>query len=124
MTFVVYGLRIRGDKEIRYIGHSADMNRRLAGHISNSKQMPWATKFATWLRENAPDIEAVQLDVAETRDEARKLERKAVAFCLALDHNIFNQWLVPSERRITPREGDEGRRPLWVWTPRPESRAA
>jgi len=103
MTFTVYGLRLRGEKEVRYIGQTADVSARLAGHFSTAKRMPWATDFAHWLRDNGPIIEAVSLAVAETRIEARAIERQMVGACAALGHRLFNQWLVPAGQRCAPR---------------------
>lgn len=117
-AFTIYGLRVKGDKEVRYIGQCADVQIRLAGHFTQAKAMPWATNFADWLKHNKDQIEAVILGSAETRDEARKAERAAVAFCLALNHRLYNQWLVPAHKRLAPR--GETVDP-WKATPTPDT---
>lgn len=103
MTVVIYGLRIRGEKEVRYVGQSADVEARLAGHFCTANNMPWATDFANWLTDNRQVIEAVALATAPTRAEARTIERQMVQACLAMGHRLFNQWLVPVEKRCNPR---------------------
>lgn len=106
MTFSIYGLRLRGEREVRYVGHTTDTAKRLGEHFRNARQMPWATNFANWLMANAASIEIVELDRADCRPDARIKERAAVAFCLALDHRLFNQWLVPANRRCAPRDDE------------------
>lgn len=100
---VIYGLRLKGDKEVRYIGQSANVAQRLAGHLGTAHSMPWATDFAYWLIENADTVEAVELTTVETREEARRVERNTVGMFVALGHRLFNQWLVPAQHRCAPR---------------------
>lgn len=102
--FTVYALRVKGDPEVRYIGQTWNVEQRLAGHLSTAHHMPWATTFADWLKGNRDSIEAVELATADTREEARRIERETVAVFLALDHRLFNQWLVPAEKRQAPRQ--------------------
>lgn len=104
MTFAIYGLRLKGETEVRYIGQTGDTDQRLAGHFSAAYAMPWRTQFANWLIENQHRIEMVVLGTADSRDEARRAERAAVAICLAMDHRLFNLWLVPAHKRIPERE--------------------
>lgn len=101
--FTIYALRIRGQTEVRYIGQTQDLERRFAGHFSTANNMPWATSFAMWLKSNADEIEAVALATAETREDARRIERDTINVFLALEHRLFNQWLVPAEKRCAPR---------------------
>lgn len=111
MTITVYGLRIKGDKEVRYIGQSANVEQRLASHLRSYVRMTWPTDFALWLKHNASEIEAVKLAYAPTREEARKIERMVVETFAALDHRLFNQWLVPPKKRLSQRTGPQ---PHWM----------
>lgn len=112
MTIIIYALRVRGELEARYVGQSADPQKRLQGHLGMARNMPWATNFANWLIENRNEIEAVELARAPTRAEARSVERSMVAVCLALNHRLFNQWLVPALMRQPAR--DDSPAPLWL----------
>lgn len=113
MNWVIYGLRLKGATEVRYVGRTKKIEQRLAGHFSTAKQMPWATNFANWLLENKELIELVVLGTAEGQRDACRAERAAVAFCLALNHRLFNQWLVPADRRCAPRDNDD---PPQLWS--------
>lgn len=103
MTIAIYALRLKGDTEVRYIGQSANPAERLRGHISHARGMPWRTDFAEWLVRHESEIEVVLLTTAETREDARCVERTTVATFVALDHRLFNQWLVPAEKRARSR---------------------
>lgn len=98
MSFTVYGLRLRGDPEVRYVGstrHGAD--RRLNQHFYLTAGMQSGTPFATWLRENRKTIECFTIWEADTGDEALSLERGTIEMCLRLGQRLFNRKHVPAE---------------------------
>lgn len=102
MSFLVYGLRVTGDREVRYIGFTGhDAATRLKGHYSNAKlygARP-TVGLAGWLLDNEGNVEAVELARAGGKAAIRIAERAAVEFCVALNHRLFNTWLVPAEHR-------------------------
>ena len=63
--FYTYVLQSESDSRQRYIGHTADLRKRLAEH--NAKTVSHTSKFAPW---------HVKLYVAfETKDQAQHFER-------------------------------------------------
>ena len=101
MSFKIYAIRIAGDVEARYIGQTQDSgDHRLHCLLNQARIMPRRTVFANWLVDNGARLVAVTLFTVETRAEARAIERQTVQCCLALNHRLFNQWLVPAEQRI------------------------
>jgi len=108
MTHVVYALRQVGTSEPRYIGCTSRSARlRLEGHLANAKQMPSPTPFAAWLMGN--QVEAVEVMLCPTRDEALAAERQAIKTAAAIGHRLFNCHHVPSEQQINKRVGEKPR---------------
>lgn len=106
MSYTVYGLRLIGDKEARYIGQTGKpLDRRLAVHHAESKVQYIPSPLCVWLMENKPQVEAFPILTVATRTDAHRAEREAVEFCLALNHRLFNRCLVPRELRI-PRSDE------------------
>lgn len=117
MTFCIYGLRLTGETEARYIGrtgHPLWSRRRI--HMNEAKSQPSPTDFARWLKRNGSQVEIFEIATTESATEALALEREMVRVCLALNHRLFNRWLVPAERRLPLRT-----RPT---SPDPSERAA
>ena|SRR5437868_14657687 len=108
MSFTIYGLRLLGDREVRYVGQTGNTpESRLKCLTSESKlygRRP-TEGFGAWLQGNEGSIEAFEIERVETRAEATARERAVVALCLTLNQRLFNHWLVPAEQRIcwTPR---------------------
>jgi hypothetical protein len=103
VTFIIYGLRVRGSPEVRYVGRTrftpAD---RLVGHVREAKlygRRPTAG-FGGWLLDNEGDIEAFEIATVTGKAEACAAERAAVEFCCILNHRLFNTWLVPRAVRL------------------------
>jgi hypothetical protein len=105
MTYTIYGLRLRGSTEVRYIGFTShtpqsrltrlDLEARLYGRRPTEG-------MGGWLFNNKGEIEAVELATVATKAEAHAAERAAVLFCLKLNHRLFNTWLVPADQRLKP----------------------
>lgn len=99
MSFIIYGIRAMGDREVRYIGQTAvGLDGRRRSHFNmavvNSKA-PRVSCLTKWLLAQRNEIEFFEIDTAETRTEANAKERRAVEFCAKLNHRLFNRWLVP-----------------------------
>ena len=88
--FTVYGLRLKGDKEVRYVGQTGQPEQRLFGHFSQA-QMNYQTPLCQWLREHQPSVEMFKIGYAETRAEALAIEKAIIALCRRLDHRLFNR---------------------------------
>lgn len=108
MTFYVYGLRLKGDIECRYVGQTgkASPERRLAESINDAKQRVKEARrlhpdgIHCWLANNAENIEAFKIGGVDTREQARAMERTIIALVLRLGHRLLNVSGVPEEQRI------------------------
>jgi hypothetical protein len=112
MSFTIYGLRIKGDIEVRYIGQTGKtLDERLyvalAKAKNNSKNHHGIVPdLSRWLLGN--EVESVALTTAATRAEARAKEREMVEAFAKLGHRLFNRWLVPTKlRRASRMSGDK-----------------
>lgn len=102
MMFVVYAIRLKDDPEARYIGQTGVSPwARLREFLAEAAHR-WRThsSFHRWLSENRENVEAVIIAEADTRADARRIEREAVNLCLGLGHRLFNNHLVPADKRI------------------------
>jgi hypothetical protein len=115
VSFYIYGLRIGGDPECRYVGQTAhDPETRLASltkqadRAMQSEARGYGPKrnpdgFHAWLVNNRGNVEAFKIAKVETRAAAHATERTVVALVLRLEHRLFNSHLVPADRRIAWR---------------------
>jgi hypothetical protein len=105
MTWTVYGLRLRGNHEARYIGQTMrPLDNRLFNHFNIAAKMPRPTQFAHWLIDNRDEVEAFKIAYADTLVEARTIERVVIGLCLRLEHRLFNRVHVPAHLRLVQRE--------------------
>lgn len=101
----IYGLRIKGSTEARYIGRTLKpLEKRLYGHLYEARRMPIPTLFARWLNENRSEIEIFPIRVVSEWRELKLAERDMILACVALNHRLFNQWLVPADHRRPTHE--------------------
>ena len=110
MTYVIYGLRLPGDVECRYVGMTRKSpDERLAAFTREAARAmrfrgtAWERKiepdsFIQWIIDH--DVETFVIARASTKGEAHETERAVAAIMLRLNHRLFNTWLVPAERRI------------------------
>jgi hypothetical protein len=101
MTLTVYGIRLKGDKETRYIGftrHSLDA--RLRKHLAGQEFAASYRPLIPWLRANRENAEAFALAKCDTEAEARTAEKLAIALCLAMGHRLLNGAQVPHHLRL------------------------
>lgn len=103
--FKVYGIRLMGELEARYIGQTVGRGGwRLHNTLTAAKAMPRKTLFADWLIANADRLEAFDIAAVETRQMARVREREVIETCLALGHRLFNRQHVPRAIRLPLRD--------------------
>jgi len=89
--YTIYGLRLIGDKEVRYVGQTRHhLDTRLAGHFGRRRGVT-DSPLQVWLHENRPQVECVKLGFADQPDEARAIENVFIALCGRLDHRLFNR---------------------------------
>jgi len=101
MSWVIYGMRLKGDFGARYIGRtSVGLKSRLNSHMSHARQAEHVSLFAAWLVANEGQIEMFVISTCDTASEACAAERDVIATCTALGLPIFNHWLVPAEKRL------------------------
>lgn len=102
MTHTVYGLRLRGDTEVRYIGQTRrPLEGRLLNHFSANNLMVWPNEFAKWMRLGAEDIEIFAIAQCDGEVAAKAKERELIAVCIAFQHRLFNVRHVPKELRCS-----------------------
>lgn len=88
MTHTVYGLRLKGDPEVRYVGLTCkDLKRRLRQHRTGGN----SPLLSPWLRENSDEVEIFPIAAVECREEATATEKVMIALCCRLDHRLFNR---------------------------------
>jgi hypothetical protein len=98
--FYVYGLRLKGDREVRYIGEtSGPPELRLHLHYAAARK-DRIGPLGGWLLEHEGDVEAFKIAAVESKLEARATERTIIALCLRLNQRLFNRAGVPHELRI------------------------
>jgi hypothetical protein len=94
----VYGLRRRGDCEIRYVGFTRfSPELRLLRHFVHAN---YRATFRAWLDANRDCLEAVTIREAKGEVEARAMEKAAIAALLVAGHRLLNSDHVPAPLRI------------------------
>jgi hypothetical protein len=98
--FTVYGLRLRGEREVRYVGQTIGSGKvRLKGHMNEAPKGRYNKALCAWLSEHGDNVEAFHIGYTDTRDEALAMERAIIALCLRLEQRLFNQRNIPAELR-------------------------
>lgn len=96
--YTVYGLRLIGSKEVRYVGQTnGPVELRLIGHINAAALRRHNGPLCDWLTANAGQVEIFKIAYAETRAEASGIEKTIIALCSRLEHRLFNQRLLPAQ---------------------------
>lgn len=71
-----YGLKLRSDSRIRYVGQTVrGLQRRLKEHIDSKTQFP----VSKWARKHHDEVEIVELGCTKSRDELDALEIELIA---------------------------------------------
>lgn len=116
MTHCIYGFRLVGDTECRYVGMTThEPADRLKYRMGEARRfVRWKIAdpdgLHQWLLKNEGTVEAFTIAKAGTRADALETERAIVAVVLCLGHRLFNHWLVPSHKRIGWKTLDERRK--------------
>jgi hypothetical protein len=106
-TFTIYGLRVQGDREVRYVGQTHDaVERRAAAHVSRRSDLRRSSLYSEWADANHGRIEGFAIATAPTREEAKRLEQVVIGFCLKLNHRLFNYEHVPPQLRFPHHSQD------------------
>lgn len=108
MSYYVYGLRVRGDVECRYIGatkHKPEL--RLSQLTSAAREQRERVPHRehpdglyAWLLNNRGNIEAFKIAKVDTGVEARAMEKTIIALVLRLGSRLLNVAHVPDDQRI------------------------
>jgi hypothetical protein len=99
---IVYGLRVCGEVESRYVGathHS--LSHRLRKHFDDAARR--ATPLARWLSANRGRVEIFEIaSFPESAGRARVFahERATIASLLRLNHRLLNRMHVPHGLRV------------------------
>jgi predicted GIY-YIG superfamily endonuclease len=84
--FYIYGLHLKGDDEIRYVGSTCNPQSRLWAHLRDTEK---GTPKDLWVKENYTRICMKILATAAERDR-RKAEQRAILECFGKGHRLFN----------------------------------
>jgi predicted GIY-YIG superfamily endonuclease len=101
MTFTVYGIRLKGNKEVRYIGYTrGELAERLRRHATAAIDVNSYSPVRPWVRKNRDNVEIFPIAKCDDETEARRTESVLIALCLRLDHDLLNGAQVPSHLRF------------------------
>lgn len=93
--FVIYGVRLKGDTEVRYVGVTTQgLRRRHFNHRGDA-----SSPIQRWLLDNGNEAETFAITRCATRPEALATERLLITACLAMNHRLFNRDGVPKHLR-------------------------
>lgn len=97
MSFTVYGIRLKGDPEVRYVGLTyKPLQRRLKEHL----RTPCCPNLSPWLRENLDRIDVFAIASVEDREQTKATEKVIISLCARLNHRLFNRTHVPLHLRL------------------------
>lgn len=88
MTWTIYGIRLKGDPEVRYIGMTG---KAIARRLKQHRQTPCVPNLSPWLRENECAVEVFPIASVASECEARATEKVIIALCVRLGHRLFNR---------------------------------
>lgn len=96
MSFTVYGIRLKGEVEVRYVGLTyKPIKRRLREH----RATPCVPGLSTWLMDNWERAEVFAIASVTDREQARATEKVIITLCARLNHRLFNRTHVPTHLR-------------------------
>jgi hypothetical protein len=105
MKYCVYGVRLRGDKEVRYVGFTRyNGQHRLRQHFQMATREDGGSPFGRWLYEHRADVEVFSIWEPDACDEAVALEHGMIEICTRLGHRLFNRSRVPAALQIAPQD--------------------
>ena len=87
--FYIYGLHLKGDSEIRYIGSTCTPRSRLWAHLrAGDESNPDKEK---WVKENRRDVRMKVLAHTEKESDRRRLEQRTIYKYSRAGHRLFNR---------------------------------
>lgn len=96
----VYGLRIRENHEVRYVGRTyREIDVRLRQHLCRAKDRD--DPFSLWLLSNRDKLECFPISHHCGFYEAKDAEREMIGLCLKLGQRLFNRTHVPTDQWAT-----------------------
>lgn len=97
MTFTVYGIRLKGDPEVRYVGLTYKaIQRRLKEHLRTA----CCPSLTPRLHQNIDEIEIFAIASVADREQAKTTEKVIISLCVRLNHRLFNRAHVPLHLRL------------------------
>lgn len=93
----IYGLALRGDWEIRYVGSTKDLQKRFCGHMNEWKARDGDKN--EWVKANLDRVEIRLLEVVKS--DRKLAERRMAQKLYAEGHRLFN---IRRPRRLTKKE--------------------
>ena len=101
MTYTIYGIRLKGDREVRYVGLTyRDLKTRLRQH----RTTPCVRHLMPWLVEHGEQVEVFPIATTENHEEAKTTEKVVISLCVQLNQRLFNRAHVPPHARWEPGE--------------------
>lgn len=101
MSYVIYGLRLRGSSDVRYIGQTMRaLEVRLRWHGFQTAHCPVMRPFGVWLRDNGERVECFAIAKADNLLEAKQIERTEISAAIRAGAKLFNRHHVPAALRI------------------------
>lgn len=97
--------------EVRYVGITNNLNKRLTQHIYSSKTYPNGTKKENWigklLSEGRKPL-LIPMDSAPTEQEVFELEMDLIRVFNKADHNLTNGTSDPEARKVSSSHAKRG----------------
>lgn len=85
----IYGLRENGSDEIRYVGHTKDIQQRLYQHKTKTGQIKGNAALSAWLDETGDNLLCETIDYVPA-NQARKHEEKHMRKLAGKGHRLLN----------------------------------
>lgn len=100
MRHVVYGFRLIGDTEIRYVGQTKHTGQKRLSFEQTMAKKRWKhDALSQWLFDTLGQVEAFTIWSCPDEESARLKEAETIAFCLAIGHRILNKQHASPARR-------------------------
>lgn len=90
--YKVYGFRLRGGLEVRYVGQTYyEPEFRLVSLRNEGRHAPNPNPVGQWLRQNGDRVEVFLIQQCATRQDALKAERDAIQLLAAVGNRLLNK---------------------------------
>ena len=86
--FVIYGLHLEGDDEIRYVGSTCTPQSRLRQHLGKRDEKN--PQKQEWINGNRTHVKMRILQKGVSENDRRKAEQRAIKECQNKGHRLFN----------------------------------